>query len=111
MPTINQLIRKGRLAVHKKHKVPALKGNPQILEVGIQGHADERAPDDYNLRLTDARAQAVRDDLIARGVDAKRLTAKGYGETKPVCRAHNEACWSKNRRVEFLIQKRSDQDE
>ncbi|MFO0573129.1 MAG: OmpA family protein [Polyangia bacterium] len=85
-----------------------LKGNPQILEVEIQGHADERGDDDYNMRLTEARSQAVRTYLIDKGIEANRLQAHGYGETRPVCNEHNEDCWSRNRRSEFVILKRSD---
>ena len=86
-----------------------LKGNPQITEIEVQGHADERGDDDYNLKLTEARSQAVRTYLIDKGVEAGRLQAHGYGETKPVCGEHNEDCWSRNRRVEFVILKRSDE--
>jgi OmpA-OmpF porin, OOP family len=86
-----------------------LKGNPQILLVEIQGHADERAPDEYNMRLTDARAHSVMTYLLGKGVEPARIQATGYGETRPVCKEHNEACWSKNRRVEFVIQKRADE--
>lgn len=80
-----------------------LKGNPQIQRVEIQGHADERGNDQKNLELTEVRAQAVRTYLIEHGVEAERLEAHGYGETKPVCLKHNQACWSQNRRVEFVI--------
>jgi outer membrane protein OmpA-like peptidoglycan-associated protein len=45
--------------------------------------------------------------LVDRGVDANRLTAHGYGETQPLDRRSNEAAWAKNRRVAFLILKRS----
>jgi outer membrane protein OmpA-like peptidoglycan-associated protein len=84
----------------------ALKNFPQIRLVEIQGHADERGDDDYNMWLTEQRAQAVRTYLIERGhVEAARLDAHGYGETLPICTEHNEACWSKNRRVEFIIVK------
>jgi len=86
-----------------------LKGNPEILLIEIQGHADERGDDDYNLRLTEARSQAVRTYMTDKGVEPGRLQAHGYGETKPVCSAHNEDCWSQNRRVEFVILKRSDE--
>jgi outer membrane protein OmpA-like peptidoglycan-associated protein len=75
----------------------------QIKLLEVQGHADERGDDDYNLQLTEDRAQAVKRYLIEHGVDAARLTAHGYGETRPLCRKHSEACWSKNRRVEFVI--------
>ncbi len=85
-----------------------LKGNPQILLIEIQGHADERGADDYNMRLTEDRAASVKTYLIEHGVEADRLQSHGYGETKPVCPQHNEACWSKNRRVEFVILRRTD---
>jgi outer membrane protein OmpA-like peptidoglycan-associated protein len=88
--------------------VATLKGNPQILLVEIQGHADERGDDDYNMRLTEDRAAAVKTYLIEHGVESDRLQSHGYGETKPVCGSHNEACWSKNRRVEFVILRRTD---
>jgi outer membrane protein OmpA-like peptidoglycan-associated protein len=78
-------------------------GNPQITLVEIQGHADERGADDYNLRLTSDRAASVRQALIQRGVDAKHLRSAGYGERCPVDPAHNAPAWEKNRRVEFKI--------
>ncbi|MDB4969127.1 MAG: OmpA/MotB domain protein [Myxococcales bacterium] len=85
-----------------------LKGNPQILLIEVQGHADERGADDYNMRLTEDRAAAVKTYLGEHGVEADRLQSHGYGETKPVCPQHNENCWSKNRRVEFVILRRTD---
>ncbi|MFI5288810.1 MAG: OmpA family protein [Polyangia bacterium] len=88
--------------------VATLKGNPQILLIEVQGHADERGNDDYNMRLTEDRAAAVKTYLTEHGVEADRLQSHGYGETRPVCHEHNEACWSKNRRVEFVILRRSD---
>jgi len=85
-----------------------LKGNPQILLIEIQGHADERGGDAYNMRLTDDRAHSVQRYLIDKGVESNRLKAKGYGETRPVDKRHNEEAWSKNRRVEFVILKRAE---
>src|SRR5262249_40265307 len=67
-----------------------LKGNPQILEIEIQGHADERGSDDHNMDLTDRRAHSVMRYLAEHGVEPHRLQAKGYGETRPVCMGHNE---------------------
>ena len=86
-----------------------LKGNPEILELEVQGHADERGDDDYNMKLTEARSQSVRTYLTEKGIEAGRLQAHGYGETRPVCNQHNEDCWSQNRRVEFVILKRADE--
>ncbi|HEY4238831.1 MAG TPA: OmpA family protein [Kofleriaceae bacterium] len=84
-----------------------LQGNPSIQLVECQGHTDERGDDAYNLDLSDRRSKAVRKYLIDKGVDEKRLTAQGYGETQPLDRRHNEAAWAKNRRVAFLILKRA----
>ena len=64
-----------------------LQGNPSIQLIEIQGHADERGDDAYNLDLSDRRAQSVKKYLVDKGVDAKRLTSQGYGETQPLDRA------------------------
>jgi outer membrane protein OmpA-like peptidoglycan-associated protein len=84
-----------------------MQGNPSIQLIEIQGHTDERGDDAYNLDLSDRRAKAVMKYLADKGVDQKRLTAQGYGETQPLDRRHNEAAWAKNRRVAFLILKRA----
>jgi outer membrane protein OmpA-like peptidoglycan-associated protein len=84
-----------------------LHGNPSILLVEVQSHTDERGDDAFNLRLTDARAHAVMTYLVAKGIDPTRLVAQGYGETQPIDASHNEAAWAKNRRVAFLVLKRS----
>ena len=86
-----------------------IKGHPEIALIEIQGHADERGDDEHNLDLTDRRAHSVMRALEDRGVELGRLKARGYGETKPICTQHNEECWSKNRRVEFIILKRVDE--
>ena len=84
-----------------------LQGNPSISLIEIQGHTDERGDDAYNLDLSDKRAHAVQKYLSDKGVDEKRLTAQGYGETQPIDHNHNEKAWAKNRRVAFLILKRA----
>ncbi|HEY6476555.1 MAG TPA: OmpA family protein, partial [Polyangia bacterium] len=86
-----------------------INGNPQIEMIEIQGHADERGDDAHNLDLTERRAHSVRVALEQRNVLPSRLKSHGYGETKPICTQHNEDCWSQNRRVEFIILKRSDE--
>jgi outer membrane protein OmpA-like peptidoglycan-associated protein len=88
-----------------------LKGNPQILLVEIQGHADERGSHEHNDSLTSDRAHAVMVYLTEHGVEAQRIQSHGYGKRKPLCEKHNEECWSKNRRSEFVILKRSDEGE
>ncbi len=77
--------------------------NPDIRIIEIQGHTDERGSDAYNLELSQRRAEAVADYLEQRGISRDRLTARGYGETDPLDRAHTEQAWAKNRRVEFVI--------
>jgi outer membrane protein OmpA-like peptidoglycan-associated protein len=53
--------------------------------------------------LSDARAKAVLQALVKRGIEAARLSSKGYGPDKPLDPAQNEAAWSKNRRVQFVV--------
>ena len=80
-----------------------LNGNPQIRKIEIQGHADERASDEYNIRLTRDRAASVMEALVQRGVARDRLRSAGYGERCPVDPRHNNEAWERNRRVEFKI--------
>jgi OOP family OmpA-OmpF porin len=78
-----------------------LKDNPEIkFEVG--GHTDSDGADDYNLKLSQQRADAVKDQLIKMGVEASRLSAKGYGETKPISDNTTLEGKANNRRVEFV---------
>jgi outer membrane protein OmpA-like peptidoglycan-associated protein len=85
----------------------ALRDNPDIEIVEVRGHTDERGNDEYNLDLSDRRAASVVTYLTAHGIAPERLTSTGYGETMPIDKAHNEAAWAKNRRVEFQIRKRA----
>ncbi|MGB5349156.1 MAG: OmpA family protein [Polyangiales bacterium] len=80
-----------------------LNASPQITLVEIQGHADERGGDGYNIKLTRARAASVMTALIERGVLKERLRSGGYGERCPVDPNHNAKAWERNRRVEFKI--------
>jgi OmpA-OmpF porin, OOP family len=84
-----------------------LRGNPQLGLVEIGVHSDERGAEAFNARVTAARAAAIKQYLVDHGVAADRLRATGYGETRPLCTEHDEACWSKNRRVELLIVRRT----
>lgn len=80
-----------------------LNASPQITLVEVQGHADERGSDGYNIKLTRARAASVVNALIERGVLKDRLRSAGYGERCPIDLKHNAKAWEKNRRVEFKI--------
>jgi peptidoglycan-associated lipoprotein len=72
----------------------------------IGGHADQRGSDEYNTKLGERRANAVRSYLIAQGVEADRITTATYGERSPVCREQTEDCWAKNRRAELQVKAR-----
>jgi peptidoglycan-associated lipoprotein len=69
------------------------------LRVTIEGNADERGTEEYNLALGDQRAQAVAKYLRTLGVSEGQLKTVSYGKTQPVCQTHDEACWAKNRRA------------
>jgi outer membrane protein OmpA-like peptidoglycan-associated protein len=80
-----------------------LKTKPEIRAIEVQGHTDNQGTAAYNLRLSQNRAQAVVDALIRLGVDASRLEAKGYGDTKPLLPNTTETNKARNRRVQLLI--------
>jgi peptidoglycan-associated lipoprotein len=70
----------------------------QGVTVTVAGHADERGTREYNLALGDRRATAVRDYLVALGLDQNRLNTVSYGKERPVDARSIEDAWSKNRR-------------
>ena len=78
-----------------------LRNNP-VVRVEVEGHCDERGPNEYNLALGAKRAQTAKDYLVTLGVAAGRLSTMSYGEEIPVCRQHNDDCWQKNRRDRFV---------
>ena len=89
--------------------VKLLKDNPEI-DIEMGSHTDVRGSDAYNMVLSDRRAYAAVQYLIARGIDARRLTWKGYGETKLVNECANgvkcsEVKHQENRRTEFKVTK------
>ncbi|MEA2902929.1 MAG: peptidoglycan-associated lipoprotein [Alphaproteobacteria bacterium] len=64
----------------------------------IEGHSDERGTREYNIALSARRAQAVRDYLASRGVQAQRMRTIAYGKERPVAVCNDISCWSQNRR-------------
>ena len=78
----------------------SLVDNPDV-NVEVGGHTDSQGSEAANLRLSQARADAVREYLIGKGVPAARITAKGYGEGSPVADNTTAAGRSANRRVEL----------
>ncbi|MDR1876821.1 MAG: OmpA family protein [Flavobacteriaceae bacterium] len=71
--------------------------------IGIYGYTDSQGADQYNLNLSERRAQSVSDYLIANGISASRLTTKGLGKADPIGDNSTDAGRALNRRVEFSI--------
>lgn len=78
-----------------------IKANPNT-KVRLEGHCDERGTAEYNLALGQKRAEAVRAFLEGMGIPSQRMATISYGEERPVDPGHNEAAWTKNRRVDVL---------
>ena len=76
--------------------------NPNYI-IEVQGHTDNTGKDELNRKLSDKRANAVKDYLAKQGVPAERMTAVGYGPDKPIADNSTKAGRAKNRRVEFNI--------
>ena len=81
--------------------VQVLKDNPD-LKFEIDGHTDNSGTAQHNLTLSQQRADAVKTQLITMGVDASRLTTKGFGDTKPISDNNTLEGKANNRRVEFV---------
>jgi len=79
-----------------------LRENPGT-RLTVEGHADERGTREYNLALGSRRASAVKDYLVALGVDPERIQTVSYGEERPAVMGSNEDAWAKNRRAFFKV--------
>jgi OmpA-OmpF porin, OOP family len=88
--------------------VEKMKEHPEV-KIEIGGHTDSNGEDDYNLRLSQRRAEACVKYIISKGIDKQRLSAKGYGESKPIAEnanadgSDNPEGRAKNRRTEFKV--------
>jgi outer membrane protein OmpA-like peptidoglycan-associated protein len=85
-----------------------MEANPDIRLLRVQGHTDARGDEEHNLELSQRRAVSVKEFLIEQGVDAARLSARGYGETHPIADNDSEDGRAENRRVEFHIIERGE---
>jgi peptidoglycan-associated lipoprotein len=85
------------IETHARH----LRINPKA-RVLIQGSADERGSREYNVALGQRRAESVKKMLVLFGAAESQIEAVSLGEEKPLCRDHQENCWSKNRRGDIL---------
>jgi peptidoglycan-associated lipoprotein len=77
-----------------------LRANPNA-RVQVEGNADERGTNEYNLALGERRAAAVKTYLTSLGIEGTRLVTISYGEERPADSGHGEDAWSRNRRVDF----------
>jgi peptidoglycan-associated lipoprotein len=83
-------------------KIPWLQANPGM-RIRIEGNADERGSDEYNLALGQRRAASAKRYLVERGIAADRFDLVSHGEERPVCTESNEGCWQQNRRDDFFV--------
>jgi peptidoglycan-associated lipoprotein len=81
-----------------------MKSNP-FTAIVLEGHADERGSNEYNLALSQRRAMSIEKFLVDFGVNKRNLTVLSYGEEKPANKEKNEEAWRLNRRVELKILK------
>ncbi|HYC86721.1 MAG TPA: OmpA family protein [Chryseosolibacter sp.] len=82
--------------------VSFFKENPDVT-FEIAGHTDDEGAEDYNMMLSQGRAQSIVEYLIKQGIDPIRLIARGYGESKPLDPGITKAAKARNRRVEFTV--------
>lgn len=75
--------------------------------VTLAGHADERGTREYNIALGAKRASAVRNYLVSLGVSVRRMRTISYGKERPVAVCNDISCWSQNRRVETVLNRRA----
>ena len=92
--------------VHLDQLVDKLNRYP-LINIAIGSHTDNRGTDEYNRQLSQDRATATMNYLVEKGIDASRITAKGYGESQPKVDCINKECSDEehqiNRRSEFVI--------
>ena len=85
-----------------RNNVAYLKKN-SMTAIEVQGHCDERGTNNYNIALGERRAQATKMYMVSQGISASRIHIISYGEEKPFCFDSNDACWLKNRRAHFKV--------
>jgi peptidoglycan-associated lipoprotein len=79
-----------------------LKANPKV-KIKIEGNCDERGTIEYNQALGQRRAASAKKYLTDMGISASRISLISYGKEKAICKEHNEDCWQKNRRDDFVV--------
>jgi peptidoglycan-associated lipoprotein len=89
-------------------KLDILRNSPAV-RIRIEGHADERGTNEYNIALGNRRAESVRQFMTGFGIDQNRISIVSYGEDQPAMTGSSEAAWRQNRRAEFVITAGADQ--
>lgn len=79
-----------------------LKEAAGFVDIIIEGHADARGTQGYNLALGEKRANVVREYLLSFGINPRSMTVRSIGENRPLCQQLAESCYQRNRRVEFV---------
>jgi outer membrane protein OmpA-like peptidoglycan-associated protein len=77
--------------------------HPEYTHVSVEGHADERGPEDFNRKLSEDRAKSVLEFMVKQGISRDRLSSQGFGASRPLVDKKNEYAWLLNRRVEFTV--------
>lgn len=90
-------------AMRKLYPLVTLLKENERRDISIEGFTDSSGAESYNLNLSQERADAVRDFLVANGIDPERIKAQGYGEAKPVASNADAAGRRENRRVEVIV--------
>jgi len=90
--------------------VPILEKNAKWLlenplrKVEVEGHADKRGTNEYNLVLAEKRANSVQEYLVQLGVESSKILVISFGEERPFCKTEDEACFQENRRAHFHVE-------
>ncbi|MBT5935413.1 OmpA family protein [Sulfurimonas sp.] len=79
------------------------KNGAKSYSVKLEGNCDEWGSDEYNFALGLKRASNVKKALVSEGIDTSRISMVSYGESNAVCSDKTQACWAKNRRVDFKL--------
>jgi hypothetical protein len=77
--------------------------HPEYKHISVEGHADERGPEDFNRKLSEDRARSVLEFMVKQGIARDRLSSQGFGASRPLVDKKNEYAWLLNRRVEFTV--------
>ena len=83
--------------------IQTMKEHPEISLLEIQGYTDSTGPDDYNMKLSQRRADSVKSYFVSKGINSNRLATKGYGESNPIASNDTREGRAKNRRIVFEV--------